>query len=85
MASFSERRIALERMLASGVNAVIVNSSPATNTVAKPSCQDKPIDCTIVYVKNALTPIPGTKIIGAFAYNPMNTQPTKDVNTVASI
>ena len=46
---------------------MVRNIKPDTNTIANASAGVYPEPSTTVYVKNALSPIPGASAIGAFA------------------
>ncbi len=49
------------------VHATMANSTAATSEMASASCHARPIEATTVYVKNALMPMPGVRMIGASA------------------
>ncbi|CKE87528.1 Uncharacterised protein [Streptococcus pneumoniae] len=85
IASFSDFGIDTESTRAIGVNAAIAKIIPEMKTAANASCQVNPSVWTAVYVKNAFTPIPGTRIAGAFAQNAMSRHPTNELKTVAKI
>ena len=71
IASFKSFGIALIMSFLSPVKLTIKNKTPETSTAASASCQEKSRPKTMVYVKNALIPIPDANAIGTFPKNPI--------------
>ncbi|MNJ56256.1 hypothetical protein D3C77_517920 [compost metagenome] len=62
-----------------------MKTSPATNTAASACCQVSPNENTSVNTKNALSPIPGTRIRGELAHSAISIQPMKEQMTVTIV
>ncbi|MNI61515.1 hypothetical protein D3C73_1167930 [compost metagenome] len=69
----------------SEVNATMANSTPVTTTTARASRQSSFMECTSVYVKKALIPMPGTTTIGVLPPKAIIRHPDTAVSSVATI
>ena len=83
-AYFSDFGTASARTLPARVTASAKKMSAETSEMASASCQRNPMFVTTVYVKNALIPIPGVKMIGASAQSAISRHPTAEANIVAN-
>lgn len=62
----------------------IAKNTPEKSTPVKPTFHGIPIVSTTVNAKKAFNPIPGAKAIGYLAISPINKEPTKAANAVAT-
>lgn len=83
-AYFSDFGTASARTLAARVTASAKKMSAETSAMASASCQRNPMFVTTVYVKNALIPMPGVKMIGASAQSAISRHPIAEANIVAN-
>ena len=83
-AYFSDFGTASASTLPARVTARAKKMSAETSEMASASCQRNPMFTTTVYVKNALMPMPGVRMIGASAQNAINRHPIAEAKIVAN-